>query len=287
MDPSANGLASVFNITVGPTQTLPPVGKCIYCGNADDLRREHIVPYGLGGNLVLPQASCKVCEAITCRIEGFCLREMFGPFRHAAGMQTRRKKERPKDYPVEVTMPDGQAQSLRVSAQDMPPHLHFLEFPPARILRGLPDAEKVEGANVVSWLMRDRLRAMATRLGYRGGKFALSLGNGGTFARMIAKIGHGWAVAKLGVDGFQHLATDFILNDSAGMNYLVGSQLTFQGIEEKSDNLYQLSMVTHASGMVVAGVRLLPGFGGPIYHVLVGLLEGGEIVPTFENWQKA
>ncbi len=37
------------------------VGSCIYCGSTDNLSNEHIIPYGLGGNLELPKSSCSRC----------------------------------------------------------------------------------------------------------------------------------------------------------------------------------------------------------------------------------
>src|SRR5258705_11293662 len=47
-----------------------PVGHCIYCGatkytqQADrPLGQEHIIAEGMGGTLILPEASCKECEA--------------------------------------------------------------------------------------------------------------------------------------------------------------------------------------------------------------------------------
>ncbi|WP_217539485.1 HNH endonuclease, partial [Stenotrophomonas sp. GbtcB23] len=49
---------------------LAPVGASIYCGATDGrLTEEHIIPKGLGGTLVLPQASCDDCAAITSLFE--------------------------------------------------------------------------------------------------------------------------------------------------------------------------------------------------------------------------
>src|SRR3546814_3930149 len=87
-----------------PPITYPPVGQCIYCGSTKEpLGKEHIIPYGLGGNLVLPKASCKGCEAITGGFEQVCLRTMFGPARLRLNMPTRRRKERPKKRSEEHT----------------------------------------------------------------------------------------------------------------------------------------------------------------------------------------
>jgi hypothetical protein len=49
-------------------------GVCIYCGSdggADGLDDEHIIPYSLGGNTELEQASCKMCGSITSYLDGY------------------------------------------------------------------------------------------------------------------------------------------------------------------------------------------------------------------------
>ena len=58
--------------------SYPPVGHCIYCSGTDNLTREHIVPFGLHGNAVLPAASCARCRQITSAFEFQVLR---GPMR--------------------------------------------------------------------------------------------------------------------------------------------------------------------------------------------------------------
>lgn len=84
-----------------PNQVFAAVGACIYCGSTDSpLSDEHIIPFGLNGNLILPKASCKTCATITGEIERFCLRPMLGDFRSTTGLRTRRKKTRPKTISV-------------------------------------------------------------------------------------------------------------------------------------------------------------------------------------------
>jgi hypothetical protein len=94
-------------ITAQP-RVYPPVGFCIYCGSqGGDLRREHIIPFGLGGNAILPKAGCRACEAITGSFEQIALRGMLGKLRMRLGLQTRNKKDRPKALHLELINPDG------------------------------------------------------------------------------------------------------------------------------------------------------------------------------------
>src|SRR5262245_1110250 len=82
---------------------FPPVGRCIYCDTADGpLSKEHVIPFGLGGNFILPRASCKACAKITSAFERTCLRQMYGDLRTKYGAPSRRPKKRPKYIPLIV-----------------------------------------------------------------------------------------------------------------------------------------------------------------------------------------
>jgi len=60
--------------------TFEAAGHCIYCGTKQGpLSDEHIVPFGLGGTLVLPKASCKACATETAKLEQVIQRMMLGP----------------------------------------------------------------------------------------------------------------------------------------------------------------------------------------------------------------
>ena len=81
---------------------FPAPGACIYCGATGKLTDEHIIPYGLGGRWVLPDAACARCARITGIFERTCLRTMFGPLRMHFDLPTRRPKARPRTMPLKV-----------------------------------------------------------------------------------------------------------------------------------------------------------------------------------------
>ena len=63
---------------------FPRVGKCIYCGSTDKLTDEHVLPLGLSGTAVLPDASCTERAKITGKVEQDVLRgpmQQVGVFR--------------------------------------------------------------------------------------------------------------------------------------------------------------------------------------------------------------
>lgn len=38
---------------------------CVYCFAKDDLSREHVLPFGLGGHLVMAKTCCPSCSKIS------------------------------------------------------------------------------------------------------------------------------------------------------------------------------------------------------------------------------
>jgi hypothetical protein len=52
--------------------------RCIYCLDAEPpFTREHVMPRGMGGGMILLEASCSDCQKIINEIETYCMR---GPF---------------------------------------------------------------------------------------------------------------------------------------------------------------------------------------------------------------
>lgn len=82
--------------------TYTSVGYCIYCSKPrkeTKLTEEHIIPFGINGNLVLPDSSCIPCaEHINKNGENPLLRDNFGILRAKLGTWTRNKKHRDKVF---------------------------------------------------------------------------------------------------------------------------------------------------------------------------------------------
>ena len=121
---------------------FPPIGRCIYCGSAGGgkaLGDEHIVPYSLGGNAILQQASCADCAAITSRLERYAAREIFELMRSFLRIQSRsdkRKKSTRPDYiPIVFTTPEGE-ETRQIPRAEAPPLLMLPLFNPPGILIG-------------------------------------------------------------------------------------------------------------------------------------------------------
>ena len=80
-----------------------PIGRCIYCGDTEDLRKEHILPFGLGGSAVLPESTCRSCAKITGQVEQKILRGPMWDVRIYRRLKSRTKhKDAPKCYPLKI-----------------------------------------------------------------------------------------------------------------------------------------------------------------------------------------
>lgn len=172
-----------------------PIGRCIYCGDTEDLRKEHILPFGLGGSAVLPRSTCRSCAKITGQIEQKVLRGPMWGLRICRGLKSRTKhKDAPKGYPLKIIR-NGSEQIVQLPINEFPMLLHFPIFEPPAYLN--PNAyEKgilVTGVATVSF--GPRPGEVARTLGVK----SISITQGQepvAFARMIAKIAYSWAAAK-------------------------------------------------------------------------------------------
>jgi hypothetical protein len=95
-----------------------------------------------------------------------------------------------------------------------------------------------------------------------------------SFGRLLAKIGHGFAVAELGLGGFAPLLTDVILIDKrAEFIRYIGSYgaATPVNAEMAMSHSFKLS-VEDAGGRsyITCELRLFEAFGAPGYRIVVG-----------------
>ena len=100
--------------------------------------------------------------------------------------------------------------------------------------------------------------------------------------RFVAKIGHGLAVANLGLDCFTPLARDIILGQSDDYFRLVGcdDSLPPPDGEWSKDGQHQFFIHLHCRQvaarlvlLVVVYVKLFGDAGMPLYHVVAGEVD--------------
>lgn len=185
---------------------LQAVGHCIYCGvgeSARPLTDEHIVPYGLYGLMVLPKASCAACAAVTSRFERTCLRKMFGSLRAHLDLPTRRKKDRPNTFSVDIYSENGKR---RLEAH-LSEHLATLVLPvfeaPA-LMRGEVGTKQYTSPGAWWCDVIGDAEGRFRRLGSDVSVFGQWL-DMPAFSRLLAKIAHASAIALVGQNKFEPL----------------------------------------------------------------------------------
>lgn len=184
-----------------PKRAYPPVNHCIYCGNENDkLTDEHIVPFGLNGNLVLPKSSCTKCAEITSKVELRVLRGFLDIGRRAMGVSSRHKK-REKSSGAPVKFIAGRA---RIDGE-MPIEggFHTIHFPIFRAPLALggkakdnnPEGIEIAGIDTLHiGNASDRLeKHRATGVEIQSNLDIWS------FIRMLSKIAYSYYVAEKGV----------------------------------------------------------------------------------------
>jgi len=183
-------------ISVKNTIRLPAPGSCIYCGSSGPLSDEHAIALGLGGRLILDDASCQTCSRITSVFERKVLRGFMEPARITASFPTRRKKRRPASRIITL-LRGTTVEDVIGPGHEVPALLQLPTLATAGILTG---ASKTSGVNVVG--------IETISFGPQPDDFVLKHSASGfrqsdnldvtAFARMLAKIGYSYLVCVLG-----------------------------------------------------------------------------------------
>src|ERR1039458_6193088 len=172
-DPLPPGALNCLDRSQNESPRLPapykPVGKCIYCsaeryrpGSHASLSDEHIIPLSIGGQIVLPKASCAKCENITTTFEDKCAKGFFHARSHL-GIRGRKSKKAKTRLPIIVSNPGSIFGKLVTLPLDNHPGIILNALlQPAGILTGAPDAQDykadVKGIEIIPGAMA-RLRA--------------------------------------------------------------------------------------------------------------------------------
>jgi len=268
-----------------PAKTYAAVGRCIYCGATEwsqqprRLGDEHIIPEGLGGGLVLPEASCKTCEAVTSAVELEWLRGAYYTARVQKGLG-KKKKRPPRFLPLQVHR-DGKTVWESISLEKYPAMVVTLLFDQPEILSGCMPVEKVLSGGVAvgtlptfGQLLKPYLdQGAVTFVPPRSSATSIHLG------RMLAKIAHSYTVAELGITSFTPFLVDIILGtDTRHLSHYVGGTRV---VPPASDKGYEIKLTTIESighlPYFVVKIRLLSDVDGmPEYWVVVGERRSNE-----------
>lgn len=266
----------------GPMSQWRTIGKCVYCGSTNDLRKEHVLPYGLGGDILLLKATCKSCAAVTSAIEGRLLRGHWRAYRKLLGLTTRSKY--PTHYPVKVKTAEAKSAPGLV-ASDQYPVLIVLDFDPPSILSGrvrteLPFATKAFMKLIAPMPSTVLVDGQARQLGPREQiEFPIEF-DAADFVRLLAKVAHGYAIYRRGTAACsEYFLPKYILGTGEGLLTYVGRSSSAIIVDRLPDTGLHAMLDTVHDGYLSVYVQLFRDEGDlpPIYEVVVGKLPSKAI----------
>lgn len=255
------------------------VDACIYCRATEDLTDEHAIPESLNGDIILEKASCRACATITGKFEGKYTGDSLRPARAILGIRTKRKKQRPTEFPVEITR-DGTTQNLDVPVEDYIGVVPLLQlglpgvfpFPHPHYPADLKPGE----AEIVPYLTRSQEEVGAFFEKYKTKKVESGFRfHPYQFGQMIAKIAYCIAVE---VFGLREIEEAFVLPAILGKTqdiwqWVGGDSDPFMNrgtIRAYSQHLIELRIV---KGVIFARVKLFKDSSTPVYLVVVGRIS--------------
>jgi len=253
----------------------PSKGACIYCGKQNILLTdEHVVPFSIGGKHIISKASCVMCANTTKKFEQDVMRDLWGPARASYNAPTRRKKERAKSFVLKDSK--GIGADLTVLAQDYPAPMIFYRMSTAGILAGT--AHTVDRS--LEWTLEtlhDEARVKEFDKRYPGRLTGTFRNVPKSFGRMLAKIGHCWAMTALDPGDFMPICLPYILGKRSNVSYVVGGGPTNEPPQpELGYSLRVIEVSNSDRTLIVVEVRLLANNDTPTYHVVVGEVIGKE-----------
>lgn len=278
-------LISEFELEKGEVRHVPSPGRCIYCNASGvKLTDEHVIPYALAANtLILDQSCCVPCQRLIQPYEQEVLKKQLGLFRAQIEAPTRNKRDRPKSARFRFVEVNDAAQPIRdLGHRDIPIAQAPLIFnlwssPPPRLLR---EASRSIDERGRPWTYCERdiaerlCRSVAEEEG--AGHVAMELGkvNRLHYLRALAKTAHAYAAAELGLDAFEPILPDLILNKSDDVVQFVGDSFVEGPFDLHPAHTLQMSIGEvpdgPAKGYLVARIQLYPLLNSPAHLIIVG-----------------
>lgn len=260
-------------ISIGKATRLQSVGECVYCGATDSLSDEHIVPFALGGSIILPDASCRDCAKITSLFELRVLRGFMHRARTTGRFPTRRPRERPSTHVVTL-LRDGLPIETEVPAEQEPGLLQLPLFAPPQFFSGIVTTQGVIVRGIETLYFGINPKAFTESQGASGLRQTDNL-DVTSFARMIAKIGYCYICATLGIPPRDEVSVlPFILGMRDDGGQWVGS-VNFSTHAEVDGANIVLAHTVYKSDVdptnlaLVARVKLFAQAGATGYEVVI------------------
>lgn len=253
-----------------PQVTLGTVGTCIYCRTiSDDLTTEHIIPFGLNGPWILLEASCKTCAGITSGFERAVLKKTFGVVRTALDFPSRRKQDRTDKLPLSIVR-EKKTETVYLPINDYPAVIGMPHFEPPAYLDKRTDERLRTVGFTGTQIGGPNINSVGSSLSAESINLNAKFEPVGAFARLLAKIAYGCAVAAVKCD-LNRFEDVYVLPAILGKSNDIGRWVGGRGNDQLAheNDLHYVKFYVN-DGELHIHVRLFAQFGAPEYVVVVG-----------------
>lgn len=254
------------------------LNKCVYCGNINNLTDEHIIPFGLNANSILPKASCKECAKITSSFEHKVMRGFTLQMRTYLCFQTRRPGERPNSFQL-CLVKNGTEEIIDAPVDKHPIFLvlPLFDFPTYldNLLKKNRNYKKGIGLAGVQTLWFSNLEQL--RQDYKADTiFVIQKLDHIAFARMLGKIAYCLAVEKFGLERIgETFVLPAILGKTNDIGKWVGSSSDVIAASPGISHTTQIQTYKqqNSGDLIIVLIRLFSDIPSPGYIVIVGTLK--------------
>jgi hypothetical protein len=245
------------------------------------LTDEHIIAQSVGGMLVLEEASCPACGNETHAFEGHAF-DPLRPLRQQLGFSMSRETKnriRTKGEDKFIVKADGK--KIKVPMSQFPALAIHLAFPMPGILINQPMDDRALGGGIHAIELTpgfgERLNKLKAKLRAReiaivGVEAGEQRRNQNDYGRMLAKVGHSYAVAELGLGNFRPLLLGTIHNQTPlNLSHFIGSSI---GKPDEPTDLHEIGFAPRGmiggDELVIVKVRLFANLQGQTHYIVVG-----------------
>jgi 5-methylcytosine-specific restriction endonuclease McrA len=251
-------------------------GFCIYCGSTEQLSREHVVPYALGGTLTITEGSCEECRKKTHAFETDVLT---GPLRMVRYIQnlpsSTKHRSVPKTVEFSVKLGDGTEERIEVPIAKAPIFLAFYEFGEPKYMDPSRGAI-LETRGVVTGSYGQDPSQVLSEVRAKGMTIVGPPVRPVAFARMVAKIAYCFAFAQGHIKRLENpgeLIKAF-MEEPDTIGRFVGSIpppfTKYEGVRIRF-----AIKVLESERIAYAEVQLFAASGAPTYVVVLGRIKDG------------
>ena len=248
----------------------PSLGKCIFCGDTENLTDEHIVPEALTGigEMIIREGSCRKCNNDANKAyEGAAMANDFLPVRHMLQLRRkpRGKKTTPRRMPpVSLTATDdkGDTYNDELPPGNYPPIYTFVLHEPAGRLSGINRAAGHGELRLgfINLGLPEHVTPPSVAM-----RLPMIMGHP---EMVVAKMAYCWAIAEKGLDAFDTTdLLDLLCGRRADIFNFVGSPI----VSEQLPMLQLHEFYFRKRGeLTTVLVHLFASFNGPIHEVVIG-----------------